>query len=333
MILCAVCFGKTLRQTAFFVSFCRKKLHTWLLVALILLTFFGWHSCAAQQLPFHNQYHQNFSLINPAAVGISAHRQLSTGYRQQWVGWQGAPRSGYAMLEMPLALLKDKEEEVESNFHSGGISAVSDHAGLFSRNGLYAHYAYHLTLSQRNLYDEKTRLQLSMGASMGILSIGFRSQDAILLNPNDNALANQQTAWSPDLNMGVWLHDDRFFVGGSLFQVVESRLNIAQDTRLRRHYGLMGGYHFEVSPQVRLTPSFFVQTAFTAPFWADFNLTATLLDKFYCGASYRHERAAQAFLGAQPNAKWRVYYHYDFATSAQHQVYRQSHEIALFLFL
>jgi type IX secretion system PorP/SprF family membrane protein len=283
----------------------------------------------AQQASFQSQYNQNFALLNPAAIGISPHFRFTTGFRTQWSGWEGAPQTAYFLIESPLELLKDKSAAIPENGHSLAFSAHTDKAGLFSRSGFYAQYAYHLTLSQRNLYDENTRLQFSMGASLGLLNVGFQSQDAILLNPNDNALKNQQTAWSPDLNLGLWLHDDRFFVGASVFQVIENRLNFAQATRLRRHYGFMGGYHFKINQTFKLSPSFFVQKIRATPLLVDVNLALQVWEKWQIGTSYRHRRALQAFVGGQVWKKLSCFYYYDYSTSTRWQVFRNSHEIAI----
>jgi len=47
----------------------------------------------AQQLTYNSQYMMNQFLINPAAAGTKNFMPISTSFRQQWAGFNDAPRT------------------------------------------------------------------------------------------------------------------------------------------------------------------------------------------------------------------------------------------------
>ena len=47
----------------------------------------------AQQLTYNSQYMMNQFLINPAAAGTKNFIPISTSFRQQWAGFNDAPRT------------------------------------------------------------------------------------------------------------------------------------------------------------------------------------------------------------------------------------------------
>ena len=47
----------------------------------------------AQQVPQYTHFIQNYYALNPALAGISSCLNIQTGYRSQWVGFDGAPKT------------------------------------------------------------------------------------------------------------------------------------------------------------------------------------------------------------------------------------------------
>ena len=59
---------------------------------ILLLSLFA--TCASgQQLPIYSQYLFNRFLINPAVAGSDGYTSLNLTAREQWVGYDGAPRT------------------------------------------------------------------------------------------------------------------------------------------------------------------------------------------------------------------------------------------------
>ena len=56
----------------------------------------------AQQLPLYSQYLMNGFMINPAMAGYDGYTAFNLTYRQQWLGFQGAPENLFGFLPDPF---------------------------------------------------------------------------------------------------------------------------------------------------------------------------------------------------------------------------------------
>ena len=74
---------------------------------ILVIFIFVLLSCAmafGQQIPHHSQYMFNDFLINPAVAGNKEYAPVILGFRNQWTGFTGAPRT--MTLSMHTALDK-----------------------------------------------------------------------------------------------------------------------------------------------------------------------------------------------------------------------------------
>ena len=119
-----------------------------LLTTLCLL---GTTLCTQAQLTtFQNMYFQNRYIYNPAMAGFEKGFNLNVGYRQQWNGFAGAPKTSLLTADL------------QANDKVGlGINATSEEAGLIRNTRVMATYAYHLRLSEEDQH-------LNFGISLGV---------------------------------------------------------------------------------------------------------------------------------------------------------------------
>ena len=70
-------------------------------IFFISVVILGWNA-NAQQLPIYSQFYFNDYIINPAATGLGDASMVQLGFRNQWTGFTGAPKTfslgGYARL-------------------------------------------------------------------------------------------------------------------------------------------------------------------------------------------------------------------------------------------
>ena len=59
----------------------------------IFMLFLAGHALHAQQLPLYSQYLYNKFLINPAVAGSDGFTSFNLTAREQWIGYNGAPRT------------------------------------------------------------------------------------------------------------------------------------------------------------------------------------------------------------------------------------------------
>lgn len=271
-------------------------------------------SVRAQNSLYSGNYLWNWASINSAALGSENALDIKMNYRKQWSGIQGAPLNFSFLAQSPL--YQNEMEVLSTTYHATGIEAYHNEAGLWSETGLYARYAYHLTLSQRDEWDADSRLRMSFGASFGLKTIGFDASKATLYNPNDNAIQNNQQSTIPDANIGIWLRNDRFFGGLSVYQLFENNVNIgsASNTNLERYYNVVGGGNINLTENIILSPSVLMNINKITDISWDLNTKVSYNDLIWTAINYRHKRAVQTFLGTRITSWLDIAYSYEFST-------------------
>jgi type IX secretion system PorP/SprF family membrane protein len=305
----------------------------------LLIIFFlllGLHA-RAQQKALHSQYMTNYFLLNPAVAGFDKDWKFKAGFRNQWVGFEGAPKTTYLSGETSLFKGKKKRRRGPQPFHGAGGYLYSDKTGPTSRSGVQLSYAYHLPLS-KTLYS-------STGVFAGIQQFGFDPNKIQLANnSNDLDPASRQgnlNALLPDLSIGTYLHDDNFYTGVSLFQVLGNKIfsfeNAHSPSRLYRHLFISGGFNADLSKNFTLSPSVLVKYVDPAPWQTDLNVKGTYHfskrrrtpydDKIWGALSYRTQDALVAIFGFHFLKQYELSYSYDITTSAVRHYSSGSHEI------
>lgn len=304
-----------------------------------------------QQRPQYSQYILNNFLLNPALSGIENYTDIKMGYRSQWAGLEGAPKTSFVtanwalgdqyLWSNALSFEEDGDNPMSRSYmqnytaspshHGVGFTAVLDKAAQISTLAFNLTYAYHLRLSDQ--------LNLSVGAAAGITNIGLDVNALKFETPRDPALANvisNQT--KPDLSMGVWLYGARFFSGISVQQVIPQKLNftISEGNNTGKqvpHLFVTGGYKFNTSEDISVTPSLMFKYTQDLPASVDVNVKAAFKDKIWIGASIRKDDSYTAMMGFNISHLVNLTYAYDFTTSKLNQVSNGSHEIVLGILL
>ncbi len=93
----------------------------------------------AQQLPISNEHLINKFALNPAFAGINQNIESYIGYRQNWIGIEGAPRTQFFNISGRLT-----EDMTNMGF---GASVVNEQTGNFKHFYADFTYAYHIMLS------------------------------------------------------------------------------------------------------------------------------------------------------------------------------------------
>jgi type IX secretion system PorP/SprF family membrane protein len=291
----------------------------------------------AQQVALHSQYMTNYYLLNPAVTGFEKDWALTAGYRNQWVGFEGAPKTVYLSGHTALQSKKHLRRKGVQGFHGAGGYVYSDQTGPTTRSGLLLSYAYHVPLSDK--------IYASGGVFAGLQQFRFDTHK-IYLADNSNGLDpvtrnNNTNFFLPDLSLGGYLHSDKFFAGVSVFQALGNKLlrleNSDPSSRLYRHMFFSGGYNLAVNKYFTLAPSLLVKYVNPAPVQADFNLKGVYNfnnrpkskhdDMFWAGLSYRTQDALVMLFGFAFLEQYSLSYSYDLTVSHLRHHSAGSHEI------
>ena len=292
-------------------------------------------SVYSQQLSQLSQYLQNEYLINPAAAGLSNYVDLNLSFRQQWVGFDNAPQTYYfsgnsivggtsnapkynpsLRTGRAQGIVKTPTVSTGKMKHAVGGNIISDEYGAFKKFSFNGSYAIHIPISKG--------MNIAAGIGLGMTSFRFMQDRVDLLNDVDNTysafLGNSQKKNYLDLNMGVWLYTNEFFVGYSNAQVMrnDASFGAPTDSRLNVHHYISGGYKIQVSPELAITPNFLVKYMNPAPVAIDFNAKIEYQDFIFVCFSYRHNDAVVGLIGVMFNNFKLGYYDYTISNLRKH---------------
>lgn len=302
----------------------------------------------AQQKPQYTQYIFNNYLLNPAICGIENYTDIKAGYRNQWTGISGAPKTSFVtahwmlgdefLWQNPLSLPEKGDDPMSRSYmqrytsspahHGVGVTVVSDKAASLSRLDANLTYAYHLQLNND--------FNLSLGVAAGISRIGLDVDALDLENKSDPALnaLNANNKIKPDLAIGVWLYGAQFFAGGSVQQILPQKLSFSASPEYNLgkevpHFFLTAGYKLFLDEEIAAIPSVMFKYVNPIPVSVDANLKITFKDKFWIGGSYRKNDSYSGLVGVNISKLINLTYSYDFTTSDLNKVSNGSHEIVL----
>jgi type IX secretion system PorP/SprF family membrane protein len=285
-------------------------------IALIFFVSLQTWWLSAQQLPVYSQYTFNKFLLNPAAAGSDGYTTISLLAREQWVGFNGTPRTHAITIDSRLLrnsfISKDasvkKKKRLSSRSGKVGWAAhvFNDHSGELDRTGLEGTYAYHLTIDQG---------QLSFGLS-GVFYQFKLNKDMVVLGDevSDPLLDDiKGTLYIPDANFGAYYSSANIYGGISVMQLFQSSIQFGDNTgseyRLKRNYNLMAGYYYNINDVFAIEPSLLLKIPTSSKAQLDINAKVYYKNNYWAGMSYRTGNAMIIFLGLRFD---RYYFGYAF---------------------
>jgi type IX secretion system PorP/SprF family membrane protein len=261
------------------------------LIFASILFIMGTNPITAQQDPHFTQYFDNMLFVNPAYAGSNGMLNMTALHREQWVGFDGAPRSTTFSINSPISY-----ESVGL-----GLTAVNDMAGPLRQSMVYGDFSY--TLRFKN-----SKSKLAFGAKAGFNVINVDRADLVTTVDNDPKLSqNIRNNINPNFGFGVYYHNPKFFFGLSVPKLVERSYDNLNSTNLeRRHlFGVIGGI-IDLNTEWKLRPTAQVKMTSGAPVSIDLSAAGIYQDKIWIGAMYRWGSAAGAFFQFQLNTQFRV---------------------------
>lgn len=288
-----------------------------ILVSIFALSLF-FSETKAQQQAMYSQYMFNTLAINPAYAGSRNVTSATALFRSQWVGMDGAPKTGTFTIDAPI-----------NNKKVGlGLQVYSDKIGITSNNGAIVSYAYRIRMQTGTL---------AFGLQGGYSQYRANLNDVVLNSYGSQDLAFNQNINKGMLNLGtgVYYNSDRFYVGLSAPQLLNNKLGdfaVTNDnvyTGQAVHLFLATGYVFRLSEDFDLKPSILVKGVKGAPIQADLNASLWIKQVFSIGVQYRTEADIAAMIEVQATPQLRFGYAYDRSTTNLVKLNSGSHEIML----
>lgn len=271
-----------------------------------------------QQIPQYSQWSMHQFAGNPAHAGIKKCVDIHTLYRLQWVGFEGAPRSGFLTVSIPL---DSKRRRYLSARHGTGFKFETDQIGQFNVNRLNMAYAAHFN------FDKHKRI--SLGIYGGIMQMGYDPSTTYTADP-DPAVMNQGSFVAPDASFGAWFNDENYYIGLSFRNLFPSRWeNIGNSSRNRFHTALNGGYRLGIGETMSLLPAAILRIPPKGPVSIDLNLHLDYKNLLGFGLGYRNTDALIAFASLKIKEQFSIIYSFDYTLSGIQLAAQNTHEISL----
>ncbi len=276
---------------------------------LMVFSSFGAHS---QQHALYSQYIFNLFIVNPAYAGNREALSINAGYRAQWVGFDGSPRTQNFSAHGPI----------RAKNMALGLQFQNDVIGARRATSLAGTYSYSIRLNR------KKKLSFGLQGSMLNYMIDW---DKLSYGDSNEPIAYsiEPNRWIPNFDFGVMYSTAKGYLGFSAYNISNPNLSEQpeSDARLSTHLQLMGGKVYELNRNFALKPGFFVRYAVDGPMQVDASLSALFANSVWLTTTYRHGfgmvGTAQVFI----SEKFHFGYSYDWTLNNLAAYQSGSHEI------
>ena len=272
-----------------------------MLLATLLLTAAA-GSALAQQQPQFTHYGLNGMSLNPAYAGIKGQGEVTLIGRYQYLNYNGtldgggSPRTGLITVSLPVLVLNG----------GVGLAVYYDQVGQSKMTNAALSYSQHIKLGSG-------KLGFGIQGIYTYLSKGtYRAIDQDDINVPQDASDSKF-----DAGAGIWYESPKFYSGISLNNLARSEYSFksggTQGTPSKylaeNHAYFTAGYNIDASSSVVVTPMVLVKAVLPGNFSStskfdnaknyslEGGLRATMDDKYWIGANYRHEESVSGLVG------------------------------------
>jgi len=270
----------------------------------------------AQQQGLQSNFLLHQYVYNPAAIGVVQGQQYNIGFRNQWTGFEGAPRtaiaSGYGTLKK------------RTNMTLGGM-VTSERIGLIDFTSFYGLYSYRLKI------NKSTGINFGIGA--GAVQFSVKSYNARPYDRDDPYLnGGLLNAFAFDASAGFYFYSKNFFLGFSNQHMANSKIRWHNSIgSLSPHFYSYAGYSFKFgeTESIVIQPSILFRNNSPTPYQLDYNLRAIYKENIWLGLNYRDNATAGISAGFMIKEQFSISYGYDFTISDISTYVSGTHDILI----
>ena len=285
-----------------------------LLLSAITYLFYGNFCCYSQQDPMYSQYMFDALAINPAFSGSRNIVFSGLTYRNQFVGFEGAPVTQKLTFNAPL----------QKKYMGLGLKAFHDKSGASETTNFSGIYSYHIGIGKG---------RLSFGIEGGLSNFSIDFTNLVRAHPDDQALSySKESAFLPDASAGMYYYNSKFYFGLASYHLLQGKTSVTMYQRkdaakLYRHEFISSGYKFQVNENTSIEPSILIKYVSGAPLQADVNTNVIWKEMIAIGTSYRTRDGLSFLLRYLIKEKIVIGYSYDLTLSELSKYSNGSHEI------
>ena len=263
---------------------------------ILLSTFFTLISILsmAQTRKYIAQFSHMQGYFNPALTGYEG-SSIRGFVRNQWVGFEGAPKTYFASVELDLMDLSANKDPLKANKNTVGFNFLNDQYGVFAETEMIANYSSRIRL------NEMTGLRLGAGINYKTIRL-----DGTRLSPDQpedpkimqylNGFADMQVL---DFNLGMAITHPNYYLSYAVQNVNRGAIN-SGDIFMERspRVGIFqGGYRNAMTENLALAFNLMYRHQENLPSHTEFNFKVLMMDKLWLGLGHRVRYANNFQLG------------------------------------
>ena len=289
-----------------------RKIVSFILVFMV----FNFH-LEGQQLPQYTQWSSHQFAINPAHAGIKNCLDVHSLYRTQWLGFEGAPKSGFITLSAPMNGLR---KHALSSRHGVGAKIEYDNIGPFTTNRLNLAYSSHFNFTA----DDR----LSLGLYFGVVQFNYDVSNLSTIHP-DPSISQDASFLKPDASFGAWWNSEDYYFGLSIQNLIPSKWNnIGLDSKFQMHTLLNGGARISVNKLYTIIPSFLLKIPPAGTPSIDLNALVNYKNQVGFGLGIRNTNALLFIANVKLNGQFSVHYSFDYVLNDLRPGTLNTHELS-----
>jgi type IX secretion system PorP/SprF family membrane protein len=254
------------------------------LVFVLMCLYSG--TLSGQQQSLHTMFMYNKLLINPAYAGYHEHPCATAIVREQWLGFDGAPKTQSLSFHGPLS-----SQRIGIGFNlqrrSVGVSSATTFDGI---------YDYRIPMGNGTL-------SLGVQASVRLYEVDYsdpavKTVQDISIDPGVEFASDNKTLANG--GAGIYYYTPSFYIGLSSPRLIDSDIDFEVDNlftaREQAHYYLMSGFAFKLDHKLNFVPQVLVRYTQAAPVSVDLNLGLHWAEDFSAAVSIRKGGDGEQFL-------------------------------------
>ena len=269
----------------------KKSIKKGVIITLFLIFI---NNIQAQQDPNFSLYNFNMSLLNPAYAGSIEGKGITMAYKNQWLGFPGAPKS----ISATYSWSTKKKIGLALNVYSNKFF-------ITDRVNISTDISYNVQLA------EETKLYFGLKFGGAFFNIDFRKIQTTVSDPN---FSESNNSFNAHLGFGVYIVNSNYYITASTPNFIKEKIgekNISENT----NFYIGGGYHLDLNENLTLTPRVMIGLLGSYDNTFDIGASLDIFKKITLGSNYRINETI-AFYGLVKVIEDMVFgLSYDFTTS------------------
>jgi len=296
-----------------------KKTFTLIMLFCLSTALFG------QSRKYVSQFSHLQGYYNPALTGYEG-SMLRGFVRNQWAGWEGAPKTSFASAELDFGQLSGEASGDILGKNAAGVSILHDQYGAFAETEFVASYASRIQIGERS--------NLRLGAGVSYKNVRLDGNSLTTEQANDPIVGQYLGSFSNmeilDFNLGLALTHPSYYVSYAVQHVNQGAIS-SGDIFMGR-LPLMGifqaGYRSRLNENLSLATNFMYRSQSDLPDNLELNIKVVLMDKIWLGGGHRIDYANNFQLGILFD-RIRIGYIYEMPMVRSYLIQHVTHEFML----